>query len=150
MDLRVLPFAVSERTPLDLGSDASTQAASSGGGGSIMRTIVGLVVVVAVIYALQWILKQAKASKEEKESGVGLAAVASLPIGNNRSVQLVRAGREYVLVGVGEQGVTALRRYTEEEASELGLVAAEAEDVPVADAPRASWLDQLRAKTVIR
>jgi flagellar protein FliO/FliZ len=36
-------------------------------------------------------------------------------------VQLVRAGRELMLIGVGEHGVTPLRRYTEAEAIEAGL-----------------------------
>ena len=143
--LRVIPFAAGERTPLNLG-DERVDAAASTGGGSIVRTIVGLIVVVAVIYALQWILKQAKASKEGPASGLGLATVASLPVGGNRSVQLVRAGREYVLVGIGEHGVTALRRYTEEEADELGLLPAEPEE----SGPKTNWLDQLRARTVIR
>jgi flagellar protein FliO/FliZ len=144
--LRVIPIAAGERTPLKLGDDASVDAAASGGG-SIVRTIVGLVIVVAVIYALQWMLKQAKASKDgSKGSGPGLATIASLAVGGGRTVQLVRAGREYVLVGVGEHGVTALRRYTEDEAAELGLLPVE----PEPEGPKAAWLDQLRAKTVLR
>jgi flagellar protein FliO/FliZ len=159
--LRVIPFAIaaavlavpipalaapSEKTPLNLGDDQRVEAAAGGSGGSIMRTLVGLVVVVGVIYALQFILKQTKASKEGKVSGLGLAAVASLPVGGGRSVQLVRAGREYVLVGIAEQGVSALRHYSEDEASELGLLPPESPDAE----PRKSWLDRLREKTVIR
>ena len=48
--------------------------------------------------------------------------MATLPIGTGRSVQLLRAGRELVLVGVGEHGVTPIRLYSEDEARELGLL----------------------------
>jgi flagellar protein FliO/FliZ len=154
---RALAAASEKDTPLNLGGDdhASSAAAHAGGGGGIVRTLVGLAVVVGIIYALHWILKQAKASKEGRASGVGLAAVATLPIGGGRSVQLLRAGRELVLVGVGEQGVTPLRRYSEDEARELGLLAPDGEEQDAdADAERrpglAGLLDTLRERTVLR
>jgi len=118
-----------ERTPLDLtdpkakGSEA-VGAASSG----LVRTIVGLAIVIAVIYGLYWILKQVKASREEGASGNGLHTLATLPLGQNRSMQLIRAGTEVVLVGVGEGGVTPIRTYGEDEARALGLLADEDDD----------------------
>ena len=39
-------------------------------------------------------------------TGCGLESMATLPLGPNRSLHLVRAGGEVVLVGVGEHGVT--------------------------------------------
>ncbi len=146
-------------TPLRLGEDdkASDTAAHTAGGGGIVRTLIGLAVVVGIIFALRWILKQAKASKEGRASGYGLAPVAALPIGGGRSVQLLRAGRELVLVGVAEQGVTQLRHYSEDEARELGLLPSEEDDdlevaTPPAE-PRSGIggvLDQLRERTVLR
>src|SRR3954464_4568760 len=115
-----------EKTPLNLKDAPST--GHVGGGGSLVRTIVGLAVVIGVIYGLYWVLKQVKASKEEKASGQGLAALATLPLGPNRPRQLVRAGRELVLVGVSEHGVTPVRTYTEEEAEAVGLLDTDAED----------------------
>jgi flagellar protein FliO/FliZ len=53
---------------------------------------------------------------------MGLSSAAVVPLGPNRSLHLVRAGRELVLLGVAEHGVTPIRRYTEAEAHELGLV----------------------------
>ena len=47
--------------------------------------------------------------------------MATLPLGSGRSVQLVRAGSEFLLLGVAEHGVTPLRRYTEAEALAAGL-----------------------------
>lgn len=112
-----------ESTPLNLpGADTAKQAAPTTGGGGLVRTIVGLAVVLGVIYGLYWVLKQVKAAKEEKSSGQGLEPLATLPLGGNRSLQLVRAGAEIVLLGVGEGGVTPVRTYTEAEAIRLGLV----------------------------
>jgi flagellar protein FliO/FliZ len=146
--------ATGENTPVNL-NDAQTpnKVPGSSAGGSLVRTFVGLAIVIAVIYGLYWVLKQVKASREEKASGNGLAAIATLPLGPNRTLQLVRAGRELVLVGVSEHGVTPVRTYSEEEAEAVGLLDAEAED----DEPPSGGggegalrrvIDDLRRKTV--
>jgi flagellar protein FliO/FliZ len=114
-----------EKTPLNLKTAPSTAGHSSGG--SLVRTIVGLAVVIAVIYGLYWILKQVKSTREDKASGQGLSALATLPLGPHRSLQLVRAGREIVLVGVSEHGVTPVRTYSEDEAEAAGLLDLEAD-----------------------
>ena len=110
-----------EATPLNLPSAGQTQAAAGSGGGSLVRTFVGLAIVLAVIYGLYWVLKQVKASRESAASGDGLESVATIPLGSNRSLHLVRAGRELVLLGVSEQSVVPIRAYSEEEARALGL-----------------------------
>src|SRR3954471_19040306 len=69
-----------EKTPLNL-KDAPETGGHVGGGGSLVRTIVGLAVVIGVIYGLYWILKQVKSSREEKASGQGLSSLATLPLG---------------------------------------------------------------------
>ena len=144
-----------ERTPLNLSSPESSSAQAAGSSsGSLVRTIVGLAIVLGVIYGLYWVLKQVKASREEQASGTGLQALATLPLGGNRSLQLVRAGQEVVLVGVADQSVTPIRTYGENEAQALGLLV-EQEVVPeAADARRTrgfgALLDQLRSRTVIR
>ena len=109
-----------ESTPLNLPSVGQTQTASTGGS-SLVRTFVGLAIVLAVIYGLYWVLKQVKASRESAASGQGLESVATIPLGSNRSLHLVRAGRELVLLGVSEQSVVPIRAYSEEEARALGL-----------------------------
>jgi flagellar protein FliO/FliZ len=145
-----------ERTRLNLAdSDAAPAQAAGSSGGGLVRTIVGLAIVIGVIYGLYWILKQVKASREESASGEGLQTLATLPLGTNRSIHLVRAGHEIVLVGAGEHGVTPIRTYSEAEARALGLIPAD-EDVfeaTVADEkPRkgGSLLESLRRLTVIR
>jgi flagellar protein FliO/FliZ len=150
--------ATGEKTPVNL-NDGSPSAKVPGGsaGGSLVRTFVGLAIVIAVIYGLYWVLKQVKASREEKASGEGLAALATLPLGPNRSLQLVRAGRELVLVGVSEHGVTPVRTYSEDEAEAVGLLDLDASagdeasgggGKPGSGSPLGRVVDDLRRRTV--
>jgi flagellar protein FliO/FliZ len=124
--LAVAPSSGGESQPLDLGSTAA--GAHAAGGGSIARTIIGLAIVLAVIFGLRWVMKQYKAGREKKAAGTGLAQMATLPLGQNRSLHVVRAGREVLVVGSGEHGVTPVRSYSEEEARALGLLEIEDED----------------------
>lgn len=110
-----------ENTPLNL--DRPAQAVeNSGGGGGIVRTIVGLAIVLGVIFGLHWVLKQLKTSRETRSTGGGLDALSTLQLGPGRALHLVRSGSEIVLVGSAEQGVSALRVYSEDEARMLGLL----------------------------
>src|SRR3954465_16088858 len=147
-----LAAATGEKTPLNL-KDAP-RTGHVGGGGSLVRTIVGLAVVIGVIYGLYWILKQVKASREEKASGTGLTALATLPLGAQRSLQLVRAGRELHLVGVSEHGVTPVRTYSEDEADAAGLLDLEPDEDGSEDGGGGgvvgSVIDELRRRTVRR
>jgi flagellar protein FliO/FliZ len=126
-----------ENTPLNLDTAPAAEHTSTGGGG-IVRTIVGLAVVIGVILGLHWILKQVKSSRESTSSGTGLQSIATLALGPGRSLHLVRAGSEIVLVGAADGSVTPLRVYSEAEARSLGLLdlAAGSGDDP--DAPGGS------------
>jgi flagellar protein FliO/FliZ len=137
-----------ENTPLNLGSKVATHA-SAGGGSSIVRTIVGLFIVIAVIYGITWILRMAKKGKT-RATGHGLSHVANLPLGAGRSVAVVRAGREVLVVGVAENGVTPIRTYTEAEAIANGieLPPEEAPNYDPAEKPMDRVLDVLRRITV--
>ena len=76
-------------------------------------------------------LKQVKASKDSTAAGDGLETIATLPLGTNRALHLVRAGREIVLLGTAEHTITPIRRYSEAEARALGLIDAPPTTVPV-------------------
>ena len=117
-----------ENQPLNLPSTSPQHLGSAAGGGSLVRTFVGLAVVLAVIYGLYWVLRQIKSSREERVSGSGLRTEAVVPLGPNRSLHLVRAGREFVLVGVAEQSVVPIRTYTEAEAEAAGLLSSIRDD----------------------
>ncbi len=111
---------------LPLVSPTSTGSHTSSGGASIVRTIVGLLIVIAVIWGLTWILKQVKTGREggrgSNPSGSGLTSLATLALGSGRTLHLVRAGRDYLLVGSAEHGVAPIHRYTEEQARAAGLL----------------------------
>jgi flagellar protein FliO/FliZ len=144
-----LAQASGENTPLNLSHTAATHAASSSGGASIVRTIVGLAIVIAVIYGIAWIMKQAKKSKV-RPTGRGLSQVANLPLGSGRSVAVVRAGREILVVGVAENGVTPIRSYSEAEAIALGIEVPPEESRntdPIVEKPLGRVLDNLRRMT---
>ncbi len=105
---------------LSLGSGNPAHVASGSLSGTIVRTIVGLLIVIAVIYGLTWVLKQSRGAGNASV-GEGLAQVASLPLGPNRSVALVRVGAELHMLGVAEHGINGIRVFSEEEAYELGI-----------------------------
>jgi flagellar protein FliO/FliZ len=141
-----------ESTPLNLNTEAKQETTKAASGGGLVRTIVGLAIVIGVIYGLYWVLKQVKSAREDKTLGTGLQTLATLPLGPNRAMHLVRAGDEVVLVGVGEGGVTPIRTYGENEARALGLLVEpdEMPDTIALPAPKVSWLEALRRKTVIK
>ncbi len=110
-----------EGTPLNL-TPSQVGAHTTSSGPSIVRTIVGLLIVIAVIWGLSWILRQVKSGRENRSAGDGLRSLATLPLGSGRSLHLVRAGADYLLVGSAEHGVAPIHRYTEQEAREAGLI----------------------------
>lgn len=112
--------ATGESTPLNL-APVSSGTHTSGSGASIVRTIVGLAIVIAVIWGLSWILRQVKGGRSPAIEGAGLTSLGALTLSTGRSVHLVRAGSDYILLGSAEQGVVPIHRYTEEEAREAGI-----------------------------
>lgn len=134
-----------ENTPLNLSSGAPV-AHTSSGGASIVRTVVGLAIVIAVIWGLSWILRQVKSGRDPQLPSTGLASVSALTLSTGRSVHLVRAGNEYVLLASAEHGVAPIHRYTEEEAREAGLVPPEEEPA----GPRRALLAPRPAQSVRR
>jgi flagellar protein FliO/FliZ len=148
----------SEDKRLDLSDDGgAAQTAQASSGGSLVRTICGLALVLGVIYGLHWLLKKVKKAKESASSGTGMESIASLTLGTNRSLHLVRVGAEIVLLGVAEHAVTPIRRYSEAEAKALGLLdddtprpatLADLEPTPAA-APK-GFVEILRSKTVVK
>jgi flagellar protein FliO/FliZ len=126
-----------DKTPLDpavAGADSAHGSATVGvgsAGADAIRTIVGLAVVLGVIYGVYWLLKATSRSRAGRpDDRIGL--VATTPLAPNRSLHLVRAGDELILVGATEHTITPLRVYTAEEA-----LAVTAEESPMLALPPA-------------
>ncbi len=111
----------SESTPLNIPTSTGASHTSSTGP-SLVRTIVGLLIVIAVIWGLTWVLRQVKSGRGRSTAGSGLASMATLPLGSGRTLHLVRAGRDYLLLGSAEHGVVPIYRYTEQQALDSGLL----------------------------
>jgi len=125
--------------PSDVTGGGSTAAAAPGTGtGAIVRGVVGLAIVLAVIYGLYWLLRTTSRGRRGGKDA-RIEVVATTQLAQHRSLHLVRAGDEMILVGAAEGGVTPLRVYSPGEAIALGLDEAEdATTVPgtlVAPAP---------------
>jgi flagellar protein FliO/FliZ len=137
-----------QNTPLHLsGSGISHAASDASATGSIVRTIVGLAIVIAVIYGLSWIVRQARKAKNPA-LGTGLEQIASLPLGTGRSVSLVRVGSELHLLGIAEHGVSRIRTFTEDEAIAAGLPIATRDEYEDNPPPISKAIDLLRRMTV--
>jgi flagellar protein FliO/FliZ len=142
--------ATGEQTPLHLSTSGATHVASSGGSGSgILRTVIALVVVIAIIYAISKILKRVKGRDAVRASGNGLEQIATLPIANGKSVSLLRSGTDIILLGVGDHGVTPIKTYTEDEAIAAGIdLPEDLDDFDAAEKPLDRIVNGLRRMTV--
>jgi flagellar protein FliO/FliZ len=142
--------ATGESTPLHIATSGATHVVSSSGGSSVLRTVVALVVVIGIIYAVARILRAVKGRDAVRASGNGLEQIATLPLAPGKSVTLLRAGRDIMLVGVGEHGVTAIKTYTEAEAIAAGIDLPEEPeaDFDQTERPFGRVLDGLRRRTV--
>src|SRR5262249_33492344 len=142
--------ATGEQTPLHLSTSGTTHAVSAGGSGSgIVRTIIALIVVIGIIYAVSKILKAVKGRDAVRASGNGLEQIATLPIGAGKSVSLLRSGTAIILLGVGDHGVTPIKTYTEDEAIAAGIDLPEDEDVfDSTEKPMDRMINGLRRMTV--
>ena len=141
-----------DTTPLDPGvasaGTAKGQAPSVGSAGAdVIRTIVGLAVVLGVIYGVYWLLKshaRAKSGRADERIGV----IATTPLAPNRSLHLVRAGDELILVGATDHAITPLRVYTSEEAILVEGAADAPLQLPAATpSGREGFLEILRKRT---
>jgi len=142
--------ATGEQTPLHLSTSGASHVVSAGGSGSgILRTIIALIVVIGIIFAVSKILKAVKGRDAVRASGNGLEQIATLPIAPGKSVSLLRSGTDIILLGVGDNGVTAIKTYTEDEAIAAGIDLPEDEDVfDPTEKPLDRMINGLRRMTV--
>ena len=122
-----------DRTPLPAGVTGSSGGSSPVGvsstSGVVVRTIVGLAIVLAVVYGLYWLLRSAAKARNGQADG-RIEVVATTTLAPNRSLHLIRSGGELILVGSSEQSVTPIRVYTAEEALAMDLELQTAAQLP--------------------
>jgi flagellar protein FliO/FliZ len=142
--------ATGEQTPLHLSTSGAAHVASAGGSGSgIVRTIIALVVVIGIIFAISKILKAVKGRDAVRASGNGLEQIATLPIAAGKAVSLLRSGTDIILLGVGDHGVTPIKTYTEDEAIAAGIdLPEDDENYDLAEKPLDRMVNGLRRLTV--
>lgn len=100
--------------------DEEGEPAPGGGtsAGTLVRMVAGLAIVLVVIYGVYWLLRahgRSKGAKNDERIGV----LATTTLAPNRTVHLVRVGDELHLIGAAENGVSSLRSYRGDEATEL-------------------------------
>ncbi len=169
--LLVLPQAALAVTDADVanmdtagaGPDQAPRLATGGAAGSGMRVLLGLAVVVAVIFAVWWLLKRTNRGRVPGTGKTGVVTVLSTtPVGPNRNLHLVRVGEDVLLLGATEHGISALHTLDHETAREQGLLPDDPDgDLPLpagvhaiaelpttAAARRGGVLEELRSRTV--
>ncbi len=139
-----------EQTPLHLSTTGAVHTASSSGTGSgIVRTVIALIVVIGIIFAVSKVLKAVKGRDAVRASGNGLEQIATLPIAPGKSVSLLRSGTDIILLGVADNGVTAIKTYTEDEAIAAGIdLPEDIDEYDAADKPMDRVINGLRRMTV--
>lgn len=146
-----------DTTPLPpsvTGDDSSTESTSSSGAGAISRMVVGLGIVLAVIFGVYWLLKRVYGGRGGPRAAGGMEVVASLGLGPNRTLQLVRIGDELVLVGVAGDQVTAIRSWDPADSRRLESTIQSPPSRPTGPAAgppvalRPSLLDEIRRRTL--
>ncbi len=149
-----------DRTPLpaQLSNPAAAHTVhASGTSGTIARTVAGLAIVLAVVFAVYWLLRAYARGKRTRGDG-RIEVIATTPLAPNRAVHLIRVGDELTLVGSAEGGVTCLRTYSPEE-SDLVQAQLDGETDPLwplaggaAASPRTTraFVDELRRRTARR
>ena len=138
-----------ENTRLHITPEQVHHSASGASGSGIIRTIIALIIVIALIYVVARVIKAVK-GRDQRASGDGLSHLATLPLGQNKSLALVRSGQDIVLVGIAESGVTAIKTYSEAEATASGIIAPEPQSAERESVTPSfqGFLDSVRKMTV--
>lgn len=89
-------------------AEAPTRLAGNGfsGGAALGRSVLGLIVVLALMFSLAWFVRRFGAVGTAR--GRAIEVLSTLPVGGRERVLLVRVGDEQVLIGVAPGRVQAL------------------------------------------
>lgn len=108
------------------GAKDGGESRSSGGMG---RALVGFALVLALIFAVHWLLRKYADGKQGALGAQGsldaIEVMATTPLAPNRSLHLVRVGGELVLIGATDQSINQLGRV---DGQQLSVVAGNSGD----------------------
>jgi flagellar protein FliO/FliZ len=78
--------------------------------GSLTQLTLSLVAIVALIFAMGWILKRFRLAAPRRSEG--LAVLDELKLGPRERIALIRVGESQVLIGIGAGGIVPLAPLT--------------------------------------
>jgi flagellar protein FliO/FliZ len=74
--------------------------------GSLTQLTLSLIAIVALIFAMGWILKRFRLAAPRRSEG--LAVLDELKVGPRERIALIRVGESQVLIGIGAGGIVPL------------------------------------------
>ncbi|HHF7373236.1 flagellar biosynthetic protein FliO [Legionella bozemanae] len=80
--------------------------------GELMRIVMGLLLVLLLIIALSWIVKQLHGM--QIGSAKGFQSIASMILGPKEKITLLKVGARYLLIGSGSGQITLLYDFGEQ------------------------------------
>lgn len=92
--------------------------------GIILKLVFYTLLILVMIYGL---IKFLAIRQQKFQPNQAVKLMGGTPLGNNKSLQLVKVGNQVLLIGVGDQ-VTLIKEFAD--AEEIGLDAAPAENAP--------------------
>lgn len=107
---RVIAISLLLITSVAYGADPDISGAGSGRA-ALMKTTIGLVVVIAIIYALAWVAKRTSLGAMGRDKGLKVLVV--LPLGTREKAVLVDIAGTQMLLGVAPGRVSTLHVFPE-------------------------------------
>lgn len=102
-------------SPETTGQLVARQRNASGGSWFSIRDFLPLAIVLALIFALAWIIRRFKPAQAMLGGGGVLEVVARLPVSGKQTLLLVRMGRQLVLLGQSQDSLTMLSEVNDPE-----------------------------------
>jgi flagellar protein FliO/FliZ len=93
---------------------------------SVVELITVLVIFVFVLFITYYVTRWIAGYQKTKISKGNLAVLEAIRVSNSQTIQLLRAGDKYVVVGVSKDRMTVLATLTREELQEIEDVPAQA------------------------
>lgn len=108
MALLVLPLGAFAAEPAAAPAAAAAPSLLGGVGGQLAQTVLGLLVVMAVIFGLTWLLRRSQGTHVRGGRQQVIELVGSRALGPRERLLLVQVGQEQILLGLTPGRITPL------------------------------------------